>query len=145
MTDSLWTMATSLPSGFAKFWHLKTSCPGFTVNCTVVTVTDGWRSCGGGGSAVDVGAGGALVVVGAAEGGLDAVGAGDVEEAVGAGVVGAGGGLPGISGAAQLSVALHGFGLDEYGAPGAASSAAQPNRSEARKRIAARMSTLPVR
>jgi hypothetical protein len=64
MKDSLSTIAMSFPSGFRKFWHLKSSPPGGTGNCAVVTVTDARVGGGGGGTA----ASGALVLVGNALG-----------------------------------------------------------------------------
>jgi hypothetical protein len=73
MNDSLSTIAMSFPSGFRKFWHLKSSPPGGTGNCAVVTVTDGRGGGGGGGGAA---ASGVLVPVGIALG--DELGTGPV-------------------------------------------------------------------
>lgn len=61
MNDSLSTIAISFPSGFRKFWHLKSSPPGGIGNCADVTMTDGRTGGGGGGAAPS----GALVLVGA--------------------------------------------------------------------------------
>jgi hypothetical protein len=73
MNDSLSTIATSLPSGFRKFWHLKSSPPGGIGNCAVVTVTEGRTGGGGGGGGA---ASGAPVLVGNALG--DELGTGPV-------------------------------------------------------------------
>ena len=97
MNDSLSTIAISFPSGFRKFWHLKTSPPGEIGNCAVVTVTEG--RAGGGGV---VASGGAVLVGGEVGEELGSGveldghgGVGTVEDGIGDGApLGGGAGMP---------------------------------------------------
>ena len=102
MKDDARTTATSLPSGFVKFWHLKASPPGGRSNGTLATVIS---FTGGGGGAVPVGTGftvpggGGVVPVGGGAtvpvgGGATVPGGTTVGLPVGNGAVGVGCGFP---------------------------------------------------